>query len=176
MPKYLPHYTAADYQQWEGEWELWNGIAVSMTPSPFGRHQWIAGQILSRFNQQLRQQGCKDCFALSETDWVVAPDTIVRPDVVIVCGVFPERYIETPPRVIVEVLSDSTAQKDRTAKYELYQREGVKYYLLVDPQLQTSELYEQTLDQHYKKRATDQPFQLHLHDDCQLQLDLSETF
>ena len=37
-PKYQPHYTVDDYQHWEGDWELWNGVAVAMAPSPFGPH------------------------------------------------------------------------------------------------------------------------------------------
>lgn len=37
-PRYEPRYTIADWRQWEGCWELWNGLAVAMTPSPFGRH------------------------------------------------------------------------------------------------------------------------------------------
>jgi len=24
VPKYMPHYLVQDYQQWEGDWELWN--------------------------------------------------------------------------------------------------------------------------------------------------------
>ncbi len=44
--KYLPHYTIDDYQLWAGDWELWNGIAVAMTPSPFGRHQALASRLL----------------------------------------------------------------------------------------------------------------------------------
>ena len=36
--RYSPHYTIDDYRLWEGDWELWQGTAVAMTPSLFGRH------------------------------------------------------------------------------------------------------------------------------------------
>ena len=28
-----PHYTIEDYRRWEGEWELIDGVAISMTPT-----------------------------------------------------------------------------------------------------------------------------------------------
>jgi hypothetical protein len=37
--KFIPRYTVADYRQWQGDWELLDGVAVSVTPSPFGIHQ-----------------------------------------------------------------------------------------------------------------------------------------
>jgi Uma2 family endonuclease len=36
--------------------------------------------------------------------------------------------------LVVEVLSPSTAAKDRNLKMALYEIEQVKYYLIVDPQ------------------------------------------
>lgn len=68
---------------------------------------------------------------LMETDWIVSEDTVVRPDIVIVCGPFPERHIVEPPRLIVEVLSPSTEEKDRTAKLDLYTSQAVEFYLSI---------------------------------------------
>ncbi len=45
--KYVPHYGLDDYQNWEGDWELWAGIPVSMSPSPFGRHSKVLGKIVT---------------------------------------------------------------------------------------------------------------------------------
>jgi len=174
-PKYLPHYTLADYQKWDGDWELWNGIPVAMTPSPFGRHQWLAGKILTQFNQQLEQQGCEDCYALGETDWIIGTDTIVRPDVAVVCGQFPERYIESPPRIVVEVLSDSTEHKDRTAKHDLYEANKVSYYLIVDPNVRLLTVY-QLRDGHYDCLDRRPHYEFSLHDSCSLHLDPTRMF
>jgi Uma2 family endonuclease len=43
--------------------------------------------------------------------------------------------------VVVEVLSPSTAGKDRKAKLRLYQRSGVHEYWIVDPVMRTVEVF-----------------------------------
>ena len=58
---------------------------------------------------------------------------MVRPDISLICGVVLGEYLESPPMLIVEILSASTAHKDRTAKRALYEQEGVEYYLWGDP-------------------------------------------
>ncbi len=168
-PPYSPHYTLADYQQWEGDWELWNGVAVAMTPSPFGRHQWVAGQWLTKLNTRLAATGCRDCYALGETDWVIAKDMVVRPDIAVVCGSFPERFIDTVPTLVIEVLSASTASKDRTAKFELYRQQGVRYYFLIEPETEAVEAYELSGGQYRTIPATS-PYHLMLHDRCEITL------
>jgi Uma2 family endonuclease len=42
-------------------------------------------------------------------------------------------FITKPPILIVEILSPSTALRDRQVKYDIYQEQGVKYYIIVDP-------------------------------------------
>ncbi len=51
--------------------------------------------------------------------------------------------------LVVEVLSSLTAIKDRNVKMELYQLQQVKYYLIVDPQLKKTEIY-QLQDKRYQ--------------------------
>lgn len=34
--KYLPRYTVEDYNRWEGDWELIEGIPYASAPSPSG--------------------------------------------------------------------------------------------------------------------------------------------
>ena len=41
----LPHYTYDDYKIWEGRWELIDGVAYAMAPSPIFKHQNISGDI-----------------------------------------------------------------------------------------------------------------------------------
>jgi Uma2 family endonuclease len=42
-------------------------------------------------------------------------------------------FLKVVPNLIVEILSDSTAQRDRTEKKALYEQNGVDEYWLVDP-------------------------------------------
>ena len=139
--RYIPNYSISDYLSWEGSWELWNGIPVAMSPSPFGLHQWVATRLATSINRQMDDQKCNDCFVLMEVDWHVDHHTVVRPDVSVCCGDFPERFIESAPSLIIEVLSESTADKDRNYKRDLYNFHGVKDYLIVDLNMQRFEHY-----------------------------------
>lgn len=39
--QYQPHYTVEDYELWEGDWELWDGHAIAMSPAARPDHQRI---------------------------------------------------------------------------------------------------------------------------------------
>jgi len=131
-PKFNPHYTVDDYRLWDGEWELWNGVAVAMTPSPFGRHGTLLARITTVLSNAIDEADC-DASVIVEVDWIVSRDTVLRPDLTVVCGAAPERHVEQTPALVVEVLSDATRERDLTFKKELYRNESVPWYLIVDP-------------------------------------------
>jgi Uma2 family endonuclease len=60
---------------------------------------------------------------------------VVQPDVMLFCE-------EEIPCAIFEVLSDSTAYKDKSVKKELYERFGIGEYFLVDTHLKIVDKYE----------------------------------
>lgn len=130
--KFAPHYTVEDYRLWKGDWELWEGIAIAMTPSPSGLHQSVLAALLTAIRVTIDQQKCQ-ATALSELDWIISHDTVVRPDLIVICGSAPRLHLETPPAMIAEVLSPSTRQNDLTYKRQLYANQGVATYLIVDP-------------------------------------------
>jgi len=130
--EYRPHYTVEDYRQWKGEWELWHGTAVAMTPSPFGRHALLLARAAQVLGNAIDESDC-DAVVLAEIDWIISVDTVVRPDLTIVCGNVPERHVDSTPALLVEILSDSTRERDETVKKELYQEQGVPWLLLIDP-------------------------------------------
>jgi hypothetical protein len=47
QPKYFPNYAVEDYQQWEGDWELIDGMPYAMSPSANRRHH-VIGSLLAR--------------------------------------------------------------------------------------------------------------------------------
>jgi Uma2 family endonuclease len=66
---------------------------------------------------------------------------VVRPDTVVICYK-PDKFLTKRPELIIEVLSPSTARLDETTKFELYQTEGVPYYILVDPTKLIAKVYQ----------------------------------
>ncbi len=138
-PELLPHYTWEDYRRWEGDWELIEGVPYAMAPSPTTSHQLIRIEITHQLYESL--QACDDCQVLDETDWIVADDTVVRPDVMVICGEIEGDWPTRTPSLIFEVVSPSTAVRDEKLKFELYQREGVRHYVLVYPQHRLAKVY-----------------------------------
>jgi len=131
-PRYLPRYTASDRATWEGDWELLDGVAVAMTPSPHGRHAERLARLAALFWNAIDASGCR-ATVLAEIDWIVADDTVVRPDLVVVCGPAPPRHVEHPPAFVAEILSAATRTRDLSIKRELYEASGVRWYLISDP-------------------------------------------
>jgi Uma2 family endonuclease len=70
--KYLPNYTYEDYCQWEGRWELINGIPFAMAPMHTPIHQTINGNLYANFETALK----KDCKAYLPIDWKIFDNTI----------------------------------------------------------------------------------------------------
>jgi Uma2 family endonuclease len=131
-PRYLPRYTVSDRASWEGDWELLDGVALAMTPSPFGRHAERLSRLAAILWNAIDASGCR-ATVLAELDWVVTNDTVVRPDLVVVCGPAPEGHVEQPPAFVAEILSAATRTRDLTVKRDLYEANGVRWYLISDP-------------------------------------------
>ena len=137
-----PHYTFKDYEKWEGDWELIRGIPYAMSPSPTWQHQDFGANFIQQFKNALKDKATCDCKVLYETDWLISEDTVVRPDVMIVCEVIKGNFVTNPPSMILEILSPSTILKDRNTKFNLYQAYGVPYYIIADIGKKVVEIFE----------------------------------
>jgi Uma2 family endonuclease len=172
--KYRPYYTYEDYCQWEGNWELIEGMPYAMCPSPVPAHQSVSTLLSFEFVRALKT--CKKCKAFQPLDWKIAEDTVVQPDLLVVCEKIEKKFLDFPPVLVVEILSPATASKDRGEKMELYQSQQVKYYLIIDPQFKKVEIYEYT-DAQYKPVAINpDKFTFHLHTDCNVEVDLLDIW
>ena len=144
----IPTYTYDDYKNWEGRWELIDGYPYAMAPMPLIKHQRISIKIAWQLEEKLKN--CKKCKALLPVDWKISEDTILQPDNSVICfKPLNEAYIAKAPTIIFEVLSKSTARKDMTIKYNIYEREGVKYYIIVNPDEKIAKVYKNK-DKFYK--------------------------
>ncbi|MGE5341648.1 MAG: Uma2 family endonuclease [Candidatus Omnitrophota bacterium] len=138
----LPHYTYEDYAQWKDDWELIRGIPYAMVPAPLIGHQRISSRIDRQLSELL--DDCSQCESLCAVDWQITEDTVVRPDVLVVChenkdiGII---KLEKTPIIVFEILSPSTRRKDRGIKYQLYEKAGVTYYCMVDPESKSADVF-----------------------------------
>jgi len=172
--EYLPTYTYNDYLLWEGEWELIEGIAISMAPAPMKIHQQIARELFLALNRN-KQEMCK-CEILYEMDWKLSNATILRPDIVMVCDDENEKYLTKAPKIIIEIVSPSTAKKDETIKFDIYEEEKVDYYILVYPDDLKAKAYRLKNDK-YTKISDFTKEKLTFDDiDCKPEIDFEKVF
>jgi Uma2 family endonuclease len=137
-PSALPRdrrYTWTDYQNWpEGErWEIIDGVAYNMSPAPSTRHQRVAGNFYGVLYRLLAGKGCQPFMA--PTDVRLSENDVVQPDILVVCdpGKITPSHIEGAPELVVEILSPGTSARDLREKKWLYQKSGVREYIVVDP-------------------------------------------
>ncbi len=120
-----------------------------MTPAPTLEHQEVVGTFYAFLRGEIIHKGggggkppCR--VLVAPVDVLLAENTIVQPDIIVVCD--PKKlengqYVDGPPELVVEILSPSTALKDRREKRDLYESVGVAEYLIVDPEEHYAEHY-----------------------------------
>lgn len=128
-------FTWTDYRNWPDDerWEIIDGEAWAMSPAPSTQHQSIAGEVFVRISLHLAGKPCKPFIA--PTDVRLSEHDVVQPDILVVCDpakVTPS-HIEGAPDVVFEVLSPHTSAKDLRQKKSLYEKSGVREYIIVDP-------------------------------------------
>lgn len=172
--KYRPHYTYDDYRQWEGRWELIEGMPYAMSPAPAVRHQVVNMNLHALFTSSFRS-GCERCRAYIPIDWRISDDTVVQPDLLIACRKIEKAYLDFVPALTLEVLSPSTSSKDRHEKFELYEQQGVRYYVIVDPQFRKIEIYELVDGKYQPVSVNPSTFEFTL-DGCKATVDFANTW
>jgi len=156
-------YTYRDYRIWteKERWELIEGVAYDMSPSPSTDHQQIVLALANAFFNFLRGKPCQVFIApldvrLPEADEADDEITsVVQPDLFVVCDStkIDERGCKGAPDLIVEVLSPYTAQTDLKEKFDLYEKVGVKEYWLIHPVDRTVMIFTRGTDGNYGRPA-----------------------
>ena len=167
--KLLPHYTYEDYCNWEGRWEIIDGIPFAMSPAPTLRHQMLVINIASEFRSSIKKSKCKKCKVYDFIDVKISDDTILQPDCSIICKPTNKKFLDFPSALVVEILSPATVLKDRHTKFSLYENFGIKYYVIVDEQKEELEIYCLENSKYIlQKNSPDTPFTFSLDDDCKI--------
>ena len=136
MPLVKPEtkYTYQDYLTWDDEerWEIIEGVPCNMAPAPALRHQLAAGNFHTLLKNKLAGEKCIPFY--SPADVILSGENVVQPDVFVVCDPkkITEKNIRGAPDLVFEVLSPSTERKDRWEKKRVYEKFGVREYILLD--------------------------------------------
>ncbi len=136
----LPHYSFNDWKDWEGKWELIHGIPYAMSPAPVPKHQIIANNLGAEFYIALKN--CRHCKTLQPIDYKVDDNTVVQPDLLVVCKPITKKYLDFAPNLVAEILSPATALKDRHTKFQIYESEKIKYFIIISPENEEVEVFE----------------------------------
>jgi Uma2 family endonuclease len=114
--------------------ELFAGVVVAMVGASW-QHNTIVSNIMISLGSKIRGRGCP---IHNQTTRVRSPQqgTYFYPDVVALCGkpALSEGSLQSllNPTLIIEVLSPSTEQDDRTRKYKAYRMiPSLQEYLLI---------------------------------------------
>ena len=175
---YLPNYTYEDYKNWEGKWELMNGIPYAKVPSPGYVHQKVCGKIMFQLSELL--ESITNYIPLLPVDWRIpdgADNNVIQPDIIVVNADVQGDFLTDTPKIVFEILSQSTVLKDRHIKYDIYESNRVKYYIIVDPDNQIADVFE-LQNGSYKKvtEARNEIVKFDLDKDCLIEFNFEKIW
>lgn len=144
-------HTYAEYLLWPEDvrCELIDGIAYLISPRPGRLHQRLVLELGHQLRTALEGKPCQpyigplDVRLPKGTEADEQVDTVVQPDVLIVCDEtkLDEKGVRGAPDWIAEILSPSTAEHDQTIKLDAYERAGVPEVWFVHPTDQLVVIY-----------------------------------
>jgi Uma2 family endonuclease len=112
--------------------ELIEGELV-VSPSPIPKHQITAGESYTT----LRGLIPNGTLFFAPMDVYLDDENIPQPDIIWVAEnsrcVIGAKRLEGPPDLIVEIYSPGTFKRDKSDKFEVYERHGVREYWMIDP-------------------------------------------
>ena len=114
-----------------------------VVPGPSYPHQNAVGKLF-RFMADFVEVNGLGVVVMAPLDVIITGEDTVQPDILFVSeerrGMLAHRGCEGAPDMVVEVLSPSTAQRDRELKRKLYAVHGVQEYWLVNTETASVEI------------------------------------
>ena len=136
IPNPLFKFTYVDYLNApeDKRYELLDGDLV-MTPAPGELHQRVSIVLGWKLIEFVTERGLGRVYQ-APFDVVLSDTDVVQPDLLFVSDarahIVTAANVRGAPDLVVEILSPSTAERDRTFKRSLYARHGVSEYWIVD--------------------------------------------
>ncbi|MDE0079088.1 MAG: Uma2 family endonuclease [Caldilineaceae bacterium] len=119
--------------------ELLDG-KLFILPAPNIAHQHVAMKLATRLDTFVEDKNLGVVYS-APTDVVLSETHVVQPDLMFIsserAAIVTSANIQGAPDLLVEIRSDSTAERDETRKRQLYAEYGVREYWLVDPEART---------------------------------------
>jgi Uma2 family endonuclease len=143
----LPQITWQDVQQLPDDGNRYEAIEgeLYVTPPPSSRHQRISRRLFLALERLLGDPDRGELFYAPIGVEFPGSEEGVQPDLVFVStagsGVVVDEVIRGAPALVVEILSPTTAHRDRGVKRKLYERQGVGEYWIVDPDTESVEVW-----------------------------------
>jgi len=140
LPDYERCYTFEEWLTLESDqWiELYDGKLIYIS-TPLVKHQAILGNLYLQFGNFLKGKKCNVYLPPLGVRIFENEDTVLIPDLLVICDKekLDERVCNGAPDLTIEILSPSTAKRDKLVKYRLYQKAGVREYWIIDPDTDT---------------------------------------
>lgn len=164
-----------------------DGVIYEMSPSASVRHGIINGNIYTAVSNQLKNSICR--VFMENLDFYLGEDEWLVPDIILVCDphdIKNGRY-RGRPKFVVEILSPSTAKRDRMIKMKKYESAGVEELWLIEPKGKSLEIYYLTdgkyvlaenylLEEDKEDEDYNADVRIHLHGMPNISLTLAEIF
>ena len=123
--------------------EILDGEHV-VSPAPKTKHQRLVSRLDRSLGSHVDERGVGEVF-VAPFDVVLSDHDILQPDVCFVAddrlGIVDEDNCKGAPDLVVEVLSSSTRRRDLIEKRRQYERFGVREYWVVDPAIDTVQVF-----------------------------------
>lgn len=120
------------------------GEEIHMSPSAKTPHQMAAKRLYDRLSRFVEADDRGITFA-APFDVHLPSGDVVQPDIFFISrehrDIIKSDWVRGSPDLIVEVLSPEGVKRDRVTKHELYAKNGVNEYWIVDPQACTLEVF-----------------------------------
>lgn len=119
--------------------------AIWKDPRPGARHKRVQRRIHTRLSEYIMSVDPEGIIFFAPVDVTLSEIDAFRPDWLYVPSnrrhIVLEQRVKGPPKLVVEILSPGSTEKDRRLKMAAYARGGIPHYWLVNPGKRTLEAY-----------------------------------
>ena len=124
-------------------YEVIEGV-LHMSPSPIVRHQQVLFNLSGLFYAWGKEVNVGTVLS-APMDVVLSKHNVVQPDILYIrqerASIIEKRNVQGAPDLLIEILSEGNRHHDEVKKRALYESFGVLEYWIVDPVLETINVY-----------------------------------